>query len=300
MRPDFTKMTIAEIRELYCEKSGASPEEAAKLSPKSAVVEKLLEYYDKPDPPKIMFENAEIDHVEVMEYADRESRRQLEANGVGIPRRGSPGWQEYVISLLTPEEYVEKDNRKYPKATGLRRLVELLLGPIVECGPSQIFPPTISERCATVCYNVVVRFDDGDRTYADIADASALNTPPEFAVHASATASSRAAGRAFRSALLLSINTAEEMNGVGLAGGQTDDIRLIDEPISAVQKVGVQSVCDRLNIDINKLLEHNGIHKPLELLMKSDGTKLMLQLNKYSATGTDKLEIPDTILVKGE
>ena len=48
----------------------------------------------------------------------------------------SPEWDAYVMSQFEPNELIDG----YPNVAGLRRVAELLLGPILESGPSQVFP----------------------------------------------------------------------------------------------------------------------------------------------------------------
>lgn len=307
LRPDFTKMSVEELRNLLVEKSGMTYEQACEVKPKSAVVDKLMPYYPEEGErvglsiDNNVFAQAELETVEPASYAQQEL-----GSEDPIPLRGSPEWQEYVLSLLRSDEYNEKDGKRFPKAAGLRRMVELLLGPIVESGPVVIQSPNMAHNGfnATVVYKISVAWqrNGGDvRVFSDVADAGYENVASEYAKHASATASSRAAGRAFRNALLLSVNTAEEMSQVLEAVGPTDDIRMLEDagPITAIQIVGIQRMSDRLKISVVKLLAHNGYPegKTLSELTKSEAQNIMSQLNKFSSTGKDGLEIPSTILV---
>ena len=298
MRPDFTKMSTEEVRQLYCDIT-KKPRDEADSRKKSSLVEELLQYYEKPQEISVAidkpFEETEVELEE--EHPPTYERAQLEQiDKEGTPIRGSKGWQEYVLSLLSDNEYADVDGNRFPKTPGLRRLVEVLLGPIVYSGPA-IFHQ--KDDVTTVSY--VVKIDwkhSGDiREFAEIADVCPLNTPPEFYRHAAATACSRAAGRAFRNALLLSIHTAEEMTAPA-TNGPADDIRLLDmtATITGSQVAGIKHMCNKLGIDLDKLLTHNAITEEVEKILKVQGQDLLLQLNKYGGSGPDILAIPDTIL----
>ena len=53
-----------------------------------------------------------------------------------IPDYLSPEWDAYVMEQFAPHELMDG----HPNAAGLRRVAELLLGPIIESGPTQVFP----------------------------------------------------------------------------------------------------------------------------------------------------------------
>jgi len=304
MRPDFTKMTVDELRELYAELANKTPEEVSLIKGKSAVVELLMPFYtqDVKQPSvkvESVFDQAEMETIESVHQEAAEIK----------PKRGSQEWQDYVLGLLTSDEAVYKDGKIYPKAAGLRRLVELLLGPIIKSGPVVTIPIELGKtNVATIVYEIHIHWleTNSTRVFSEIADAGNINTPEEYARHASATACSRAAGRAFRNALLLSVNTAEEVNSP-VTNGPTDDIRILEDHsmITATQVMGINMTCSRIGVDIQQLLLHNGYEgKCLDELTKSDGHKLMAELNKYSSSGKDSLSIPDTIKIvnveKGE
>lgn len=294
MKPDFTQMNVAEIRQLYCERLGVSMEQAEQIKPKSALVAGLEKTYPQNEPPKIDVVNSPFSLAQIEEARVQQNHA---VDCETVPERGSPEWQEYLLSLLTEDEYVLKDNKRYPKASGLRRLVEKLLGDILHSGPKHVFPPNnTTGGNATIVYEITIAWREAmgqPRTFSEVADGGPSNTPAEYAVHASATAASRAAGRAFRSALLLSINTAEEMNNVvGVTNGPTDDIRLLNEPSSTTQHVGIRTVANRLNISVDALLQHNNFSANLEKLTKVEAQNLLLQLSQFSS---GSLEIPDSI-----
>ncbi len=117
-----------------------------------------------------------------------------------------PEWNDYVLGHFSEKELF--DGR--PLCAGLRRVCELLLGRIVISRPTQVFPPTAADEIgrATVVWEVV--FEDGS-IFSDVADAWEGNTDDTFCVFNTATAATRAEGRALRKALRLKTVAAEEM-----------------------------------------------------------------------------------------
>ena len=124
----------------------------------------------------------------------------------GSPKPTDPEWNDYVLSLFDESELY--DSR--PLCAGLRRVAELLLGEIVISRPTQVFPPKEDNGIgrATVIWEIV--FQNGS-TFSDVADCWEGNTDDTFCVFNTATAATRAEGRALRKALRLKTVAAEEM-----------------------------------------------------------------------------------------
>ncbi len=123
-----------------------------------------------------------------------------------VPARTSPEWNDFVMELFEEEELFEGR----PLCAGLRRVAELLLGRVVCSRPTQVFPPQSGDEIgrSTVVWEVV--FEDGS-TFSDVADAWQGNTDDKFCVFSTATAATRAEGRALRKALRIKTVAAEEM-----------------------------------------------------------------------------------------
>lgn len=208
-------------------------------------------------------------------------------------------WNDYVLSNFNENEMF--DGR--PLCAGLRRVAELLLGRIVVSRPTQIFPPTSGDEIgrATVVWEVV--FEDGS-VFSDVADAWEGNTDDTFCVFNTATAATRAEGRALRKALRLKTVAAEEMT--------TKDTAKMAKSISktnVVQKAGAEyNSADRVTPNqlgfINTLAERNNIN-PVKLfsevfnltqatkVTKAQAHNAIEKLNEYER---DKSTIPDNIL----
>ncbi len=116
-------------------------------------------------------------------------------------------WNDYVMGHFSEKELF--DGR--PLCAGLRRVAELLLGKIVSSKPTQVFPPSNTGEeigRATGVWEVI--FEDMS-VFSDVADAWEGNTDDTFCVFNTATAATRAEGRALRKALRLKTVAAEEM-----------------------------------------------------------------------------------------
>ena len=118
----------------------------------------------------------------------------------------SPEWSAYILGLFEDKELIDGN----PLVAGLRRVAELVLGPIVYSGPSQVFPVTAENGPGRATVVFSIEFENGTR-YADVADCWEGNTDDMFCAYAVATASTRAEGRALRKALRLKCVAAEEI-----------------------------------------------------------------------------------------
>lgn len=208
-------------------------------------------------------------------------------------------WNDYVLSHFSDKEMF--DGR--PLCAGLRRVAELLLGRIVASRPTQIFPPTSGEEIgrATVVWEVV--FEDGS-VFSDVADAWEGNTDDTFCVFNTATAATRAEGRALRKALRLKTVAAEEMT--------TKDTAKVAKSISktnVVQKAGaeynaadrvtanqlgfINTLAERANIDPAKLFKDVfSLNNPTKVT-KAQAHSAIEKLNEYQQ---DKNTIPSSIV----
>ena len=122
------------------------------------------------------------------------------------PAITDPEWNEYVMSMFTSKELYDGN----PLVNGLRRVAELVIGPIVYSGPTQVFPPQRDDHHGRATVVFTVEFENGMR-YSEVADCWEGNTDDMFCAYAIATASTRAEGRALRKALRIRAVAAEEM-----------------------------------------------------------------------------------------
>lgn len=242
------------------------------------------------------------------------------------PRLGDPIWQDYVLSLLNDDEYADVNGNRFPKAAGLRRVAQQVLGDIIECGPTLVFPANDDKSSgrATVVFQVKIRWKEAlkewysqndiisedIRTFSDVAEAWHGNTPDTFAVHPSATASSRAMGRALKSALCINVLTAEEMTNdkdpkkysgpaEKINTGEYDD----DGPISSFQKDFITKKCEALGIDVYKFInishfvynEPNPRYSSIDSVTRETAKTMIKQLNVYQTCTDGSETVPQVI-----
>ncbi len=287
--------------------------------------------YDE-DPPHdltTMFEEAVYEEEEIQVSDEQEEEFEL-------PPYGTKAWQDFIISELHEDE-IYKGN---PLHSGLRRLTELYLGDIVFSGPVdvQVTNDINHPGRATVTYEIEILWKLGTHSYVGldhifttrkfkaVAECWTGNSPATFSVHPAATAETKAASRAFKTALMLNIHTADEMSN------DKDPVQVVSEAeealfgrqndwtgsmkISNTQKTFIVDRCNELNIDVDKFMniEHYCFKsdkdreasepKYTELdQVSKDVAKLMIhEINKYqSDTGTEESKkIPLIILLESK
>ena len=198
------------------------------------------------------------------------------------PSITSPEWNDYILELFADNELF--DGR--PTCAGLRRVSELVLGQVVSSKPTQVFPPSGGNEVgrATVVWEVI--FSDGS----------------VFCVFNTATAATRAEGRALRKALRLRTVAAEEMTKKDTASivksiSQTKRVETEGEyddsyRMSDAQANFIDAKCNQLNLNVaeffNEVFDLN-VKRKIDKRQASDAIK---KLNDYQQ---DKKLIPDSI-----
>lgn len=160
-----------------------------------------------------------------------------------VPLRTSRDWNEYVLSHFGPDELADGN----PTVDGLRRVTELLLGPIIDAKAKVIQSPTPQNdnRCV-VEYNVIVETEkEGVISQQSVADCYPGNCDHRFSVYASAIAETRAEGRALRKLLKLrKVIAAEEAGLVPLE--ETG----VNGKITPTQMNFIETLCQRNDINV--------------------------------------------------
>jgi hypothetical protein len=182
-------------------------------------------------------------------------------------------WTDYVMDLFDEREL----DKGMPKADSLRRVAELLLGPFNTFTRVEQVPTIDNAGRATVV--VDIQFINGlKQSFSGAADVFSGNTAKEFAVHAVATAETRAEGRALRKALRLTkILTAEELQGADVDEANGTDKRIVSSMLNSLNVM-----CDRAGVDLIRLAIKLGfdIQTPEDLTHKQ-GLDISNQLSKY-------------------
>jgi hypothetical protein len=180
----------------------------------------------------------------------------------GEPFMSSEEWPAFVLQHFTSEE-VDEDKRPY--VHGLRRVAKLLLGPIIKSQAKVIQAPTFVPGFdklgiltpATVEHTVEILMcrveHDGvspyKATFTEASDVYHGNSDNMVSRHPTATASTRAEGRALRKALGLDrVIAAEESTAVPLEDSG------IDGKITRGQITFLDTLCHRNDIDVLKFV----------------------------------------------
>lgn len=221
---------------------------------------------------KKILDNAEVEEVKVLQeeaVAPEEVR----------PSMNSPEWHDYVMKQFQPDELVEGN----PTTEGLRRVVSLLLGNIIQSRCHCVMAPSHENNYAsTVEHTVVIDFDDGlggdQRTFTEIADVNDRNCDSVFRQFASATASTRAEGRALRKALKLKHVIAAEENAGDANNDHTDFV-----PINSQQINVINHLCKKNDINVIKFINIGANkYEKIEDVSYSSAVKMVGVLNEYT------------------
>lgn len=171
-----------------------------------------------------------------------------------VPTMTSPHWNDYVLSKFTPEELFDGN----PTVDGLRRVAELLIGPVVESKTKVVQAPGNDNEgratvVATVTFLKKIEDYEGPVTYSGAADAYHGNIQPGFERYPVALAETRAEGRAYRKALRLR-NIAAEEAGVDMTPKTTDNSAIVS-PLNSAQQTMIKMLAKGKNINVEKLLK---------------------------------------------
>jgi hypothetical protein len=188
-------------------------------------------------------------------------------------------WTEHVLEQLTDDEKFNGN----PTVDGLRRLVEIFLGPIVRSESDVIQSPTIeNNHRATVMHMVTIIPRHGhELSFGGVADVCGANTDPVYAKFPTSMAETRAEGRALRRALKLrKVVSAEELTTVGGTPESAEVEYITKGQISILDTL----CCKGRGCDINvvKLLNSDGVeYKNLSRVPKSVAAKFVQDLSSY-------------------
>ena len=269
-------VTVGELRDELVE-LGMTRDAAEAVVGKSNVQAKVEELRVERESEEILNE-VEVDSDEELTSGD--SDEGLVETTTEPPEMSDPRWSDYVLSHLEENEKI----KGHPKTDSLRRLTELLIGPVIDIDIPILHSPTMDNgNRATVVVKVEVLTSQGITLKASgAADVYPGNTEQLYAKFASATADTRAEGRAYRKILrLINVITAEEVV-------EEDQIFDPADKIDNAQKVMINQMCStaKLNIDVEKLLKQHDIDSGnIDNVSRSKAKELCKVINSYQATG---------------
>lgn len=207
-----------------------------------------------------------------------------------VPDMLSPEWNDYVMTFFTERELIDGN----PLTAGLRRVAEMLVGEIISSKPVDVQRTETNDPIGktTVVYEVQFLVRNGDKeyvkTYADVADVWAGNTDDLFAVHAPATAATKAEGRALRKALKIRAVAAEELCKKDVSAYLSQQSGQMDERIKPEQIKYLDMNCKKLDIDIIKFInsgekEYNSVYE----VKRDTAAKMIDIINKIKRGDQD-------------
>ena len=180
----------------------------------------------------------------------------------------TPDWQKFVLSLFEKSEMKEG----CPTADGLWRVARYVFKSPLSYTTTVNKPPSLDDSGAPVS----VSLNYFGYSYSGVADVNPYNTQEPFSRHPSATAETKALGRALKKLLGLSIHTYEEMLDDGAIERASDE-----------QVKSVQNLCKRLGVNIEKFLAENGgltleqIDSPIPSIDREHAFNLIEVLNSF-------------------
>jgi len=213
-----------------------------------------------------------------------------------MPSMLSEEWHDYAMGLFHESEMIDG----HPLVAGLRRVSELVLGPITFSGPTQVFPVQREDHHGRATVIFTVKFANG-MTYAEVADSWEGNTDDMFCAFAVAIASTRAEARALRKALKIKGVAAEELTKKDTAKivrdisstkdaseGEYDDT----SRMSDAQYNFIDVKCKQLNIDGKKLFDSFNVDSGKKV-SKKVASEIIDKLNDFQR---DKSSISESLI----
>ena len=296
----YSDKTIKDLKKILDEHNCAVPNGAKKkdlVELVEALMAKDEDFVTMQTPDPSMFDNVfeedqeEKEEVAVIKEGSDEEER---------PSIFSDEWNEYVMAHFKSNELIDGN----PICAGLRRVAELLLGDIIDSGPSQVFPATDNNGPgrATVVFKVTFNWMNSGviKSFSEVADVWHGNTDDLFCAHPVATASTRAEGRALRKALKLRCLAAEEL-------AKKDIVDIVQQAvkqaptsgeyesgkgISSQQVQFIDNRCNQLDVDVVKFINiGENTYNSINEVTKDNAKKMIKVLNTYQNGN----EIPEKV-----
>lgn len=234
---------------------------------------------------------------------ENETMDEIVETNQDTPKYGSLEWNDFILSKFEPSELIDGN----PTCAGLRRVAEDMLGDIIVSRPTQVFAsddPNGPGR-STVVFEIVIDWMNSGqlRTYADVADVWHGNTDDLFCAHPTATASTRAEGRALRKALKIRCVAAEELV-------RKKDVESIvrqsiqskptmgewkeEDQISGPQINFIDAKCKQLDVDVMAFINQGEkTYNAITDVTKKTASKMLAVLNDYQ---NNSKSIPESIV----
>lgn len=199
----------------------------------------------------------------------------------------SDKWDDYVMSHFLDKEL---DNG-HPNVHGLRRVTELLLGPITtSVGTGGLVNNYLVEIQWNRDYEGLPGIGEyQSRKFSGVASATEDNTDAPFSSYLEATAETRAETRALRKALRLKTIAAEEVKREHSKPKEEETTGFDNVNISATQVSFITNKCNQLGVNLEKFVQTVGKDK-LDKVTADEARGLIEDLNRFQTGNT---EIPE-------
>lgn len=203
-----------------------------------------------------------------------------------IPAMESLEWHDYVMKQFAEDEVNEKG---HPFIYGLRRVVRQVLGPIVmshgeivQCSDGDPKTPVVSQHLVRVYIKNLPNEEPYTAEVTEVSDVTMANTDFQFWNHASATASTKAEGRALRKILgLRRVISAEE------GGGLQFDEPSPDGKITGSLATALRMYCHLNGISMDKVLtQGKNKYTTVEDIPQATAEKMFETIQEWVRTGT--------------
>jgi len=254
------KMTVKELRAALETEYGYSKEDLNTMKKPQLVG--LLEGELVPEISDFSPDNDVLAHVppEDTSSVNSEAEKAEDVNDVeeklSPPTINDLEWSDYVVSLM---EYGELVNGN-PTVDGLRRIVGVVLGDIVESHTNIVQVPTKENMGrASVTHTIKVLCGSGLQvSVTGSADSWYKNTDMPYSKFPVSMAETRAEGRALRRLLKLKVVAAEELSQVAQDDAEHYANQLVNENQINFIDVLCKNTGRGLDINIKNLLSHIG------------------------------------------
>lgn len=269
-------MKVAEMREELVKVHGYKTEQI-KTAKKTELASLLEEERGLQQIENLDFEDGTKDFTAETEEETHMNPTQSQTRPAS-PAMSSPEWSEYVLSKFEHDEIMDGN----PTVDGLRRITELVLGPIIETKIDILQIPTKeNEGRATATCKVTV-YAGHERSATGSGDAWHKNTDMPYSKFPVAMAETRAEGRALRRLLQLrKVVAAEELSTTANKEEQDYSTEISDNQINFID-VMCKSVGRGLDINVEAMVKSKHPQcKSIRNVTHNEAADLIQMLSHY-------------------
>lgn len=263
---DILNLTADEIRAKLVE-GGMPVEDAKEIKGKATLREKLAEFNASQD----TFQATETATGVVVcpKIQEKEEYKETTPQATTLPAYLSLDWHNHVMSQFTDDELFKgkKEGDVMPRIFGLRRLVNTLIGEIVDNSVKVIASPCVDNQyTAVIESHITIRLNEEEdsfggykqKRYSDVADCSSHNTSHPYNLHLTSTAASKAESRNLRKILgLRGIISAEEFVNSAPEQQMSNDDFMDPTSITDAQIEALDLTAKAAKINVMKYINKN-------------------------------------------